>query len=213
MEQPPEHRVTVTGRAKRTVVPDRIEWQLTVVEQHSDEGKAYARGTERANALIEALRGVVGDDGVIKTTQQSLQPAWDDRHRKRVGHVATTSVQVRVPVEGAGEVMARVMEVGADQVYGASFSISDRDAIVEELLGDAVEVARRKADRLASAAGRSLGQALRIEEDEDEYAIAAAEFAPQARMALAGGEAAPPPQVEAGEEELAASVTVVYELT
>src|SRR5687768_8465791 len=85
MEQPREDRVTVTGRAARSVVPDRAEWRLTVTEQKSSEAEAYAVCTERANALLETLRATVGDDGTIRTSDLSLQRGWDSRGRRPAG--------------------------------------------------------------------------------------------------------------------------------
>jgi uncharacterized protein YggE len=46
--------------------------------------------------------------------------------------------------------------------------VRDRLPVIEELLGEAIGAARRKAERVADAASRSLGGVVAVEEAPDE---------------------------------------------
>ena len=204
----PVDRVTVSGRAMRRVVSDRAAWTVRIVERDSDEKKAYNRCTERVNALLAVLRAEVGDDGRVETGQLRVDRVWDDKRRKE----AFGSLAVEVAAARAGTAIAAAMDAGADRIDGPRFSVEGRDAIYDELLADAVGAARVKAERLAAAAGRSLGRAVTIREGEDDdvgiaYGASAVtrSFSPQAAPAAV-------PATEPPEQEIAAVVTVTYEL-
>jgi uncharacterized protein YggE len=94
------------------------------------------------------------------------------------------------------------MSAGADRLRGPQFEYHDAVEVGEELLAEAVADARRKADRLAAAAGRRLGAVRAIEErvpfDEFEDAV--------------GKMSADAPEVRPREQLVTASVKVAFQL-
>ncbi len=80
------------------------------------------------------------------------------------GAEAVGAVRVRSPAARSGDVAQAAMAAGADRLHGPRFEYDDERATRGELLGEAVDDARRKAERLASAAGRRLGAVHAIEE-------------------------------------------------
>jgi uncharacterized protein YggE len=60
------------------------------------------------------------------------------------------------------------MSAGADQLHGPTLRVRDEPAVAEALLGEAVQAARRKAERAAAAAGRRLGPVVNVQEEPGE---------------------------------------------
>jgi uncharacterized protein YggE len=95
-----------------------------------------------------------------------------------------------------------VVQEGANQVQGVSFSVADPTALLDEARRKGMADARRKAELYAREAGVEVGQVLLIQEQ-----------APQVPGPLVAGftrgEAAGVPIAE-GEQDFGATVTVTY---
>ena len=193
-----DDRVTVRGLASRSVAPDTATWRAEVVETDDDPRAAFDRCTSRLNALVERLAAV----GDVSTDSVRVEPRWEENGPG--GTQAIGAVQVRCPAAMAGEVAPAAMSAHADRLRGPGFEYDDAVDVGEELLAEAVADARRKADRLAAAAGRRLGAVRAIEErggdpfDEFEDAV--------------GKMSAGAPEVRPREQLVTASVRVAFEL-
>jgi uncharacterized protein YggE len=191
-----EH-VTVAGVASRAVAPSSATWRAEAVESDDDPRAAFERCSARLNALVERLSGV----GEVHTEAVVVQPRFEEGG----GPEAVGAVRVRCPAERAGEVAQAAMQAGANRLRGPRFEYEGQDAVREELLADAVAHARRKAERLAAAAGRRLGRVLSVEED------GADEIIPMSRSAAvvdSGGA----PDVRPREQTISVTVAVVFAL-
>jgi uncharacterized protein len=196
-----EH-VTVTGAARRSVAPGAATWRAEAVEADDDPRAAFERCSSRLNALVERLAAV----GQVATDAVVVQPRWEEQG-PAVGAEAVGAVRVRCPAVRAGEVAQAAMAAGADRLHGPRFEYEREDEVREELLGEAVADARRKAQRLATAAGRDLGPVLRIEEhsrDRVPHAVVQAAAFGEGEMDV--------PDVRPREQTVTASVTVVFAL-
>jgi uncharacterized protein len=176
-----DDRITVSGRASRSVAPDTAVWRAEAVESDDDPHAAFERCSRRLNALVERLDAV----GDVETDAVVVQPRWDGQ--SQAGAEAIGAVRVRSPAARAGEVAQAAMAAGADRLHGPRFTY-DSEAVHDELLAEAFAAARRKAERLAAAAARQLGGVVAIEEsgpqrvgDERMMAVAAHVEAPEVR--------------------------------
>jgi hypothetical protein len=107
-------------------------------------------------------------------------------------------------VDNAASVVEAAIQAGANQMYGINFSFSDPDALDAEARTLAVEDARSRAEALATASGRSVGNVIEITE--------VAEVGPgyaEARSMAAGMGGGP---VQPGSARYTARVQVTYEL-
>ena len=191
-----DDRVTVTGAASRAVAPATATWRAEAVEGDADPRAAFERATLRMNALLEGLAGV----GEVDTDAVVVQPRWEEHGPKDAEAIG--AVRVESPAERAGEVAQAAMAAGADRLHGPRY-VYDWQAVHEELLAEALEAARRKAERLAAAAGRRLGRVLAIDEQGtrrvDDHGI----------VAFAVSET---PDVRPREQTVTAELTVVFAL-
>jgi uncharacterized protein YggE len=202
----PEHRVLVSGTASRSVPADRAVWALVVVEIGEAPAEAFGRCGQRLDALTRALRDALGEEAEVRTGALSVQPQRDPDGRRLETVEVRGQVTVDVQVEAAGRASAAAMSAGADRLDGPTLEVRDATAIGEELLTDAVAGARRKAERIASAAGRRLGQVVSVAEEVESggqlrYAVAIS--------ASSGWEG---PELEPSDARIEASVQVLFAL-
>jgi uncharacterized protein YggE len=94
------------------------------------------------------------------------------------------------------------MSAGADRLNGPALVVRDPGAVQEELLAEAVAIARRKAERLAAAAGRPLGGVVSVS-DEDEHGGVP-------RLHAGAVAAFEGPQLEPSDTEIAVTIRAVF---
>jgi hypothetical protein len=171
--------------------------------------EALAAATESAAALHRALgdHGVAGAD--VQTAQYAIAPEYDYPGNKRrlVGYRVTNTVTANLrDIDAIGVIIAAAAEAAGDdvQMNGLAFLVEDdaryRSAAREAAWSDAAG----RAEELAGLAGRTLGQALEINESTS--------FRPPVpvmRASAMAAEAAPPP-IEAGTTTVTADLTVVF---
>jgi uncharacterized protein YggE len=182
-----DDRMVVQGSARRSVAPDVATLRMLVMELDADQRAAFERCGPRMNEVVARLRALVGGDGQVTTGTLRVERYWDEcsdeEHGPRV-QAASAPIAVECTPALAAPVVSAAMALGLDEVHGPRYSLRDPSPILEELLGAAVAAARRKAERLAQAAERSLGAIVAVEErsrdgwDDDGVREAAAAAAP-----------------------------------
>jgi uncharacterized protein YggE len=118
------------------------------------------------------------------------------------GYSASNSVSAVSDVDDAAGLIDAAVEAGANQVSGPGMSSSNAEELYRRALAKAVDEARARAEVLAKAAGRSLGEITSIVESSAAMPLPYAE-----RAAL---DAATP--IVPGEQETTATVTVTFAL-
>jgi uncharacterized protein len=155
-----DHTITVAGHAERRVAPEVAAWEVAVEATDREARAAYDRCAETAAVVVERLKAIAE----VETQTISLQPHYDPGTEGLVSE-ATTDVRVRAPVAQAAEIAQAAIEAGAQRINGPTLSLGDRTAIELDVLEEAVGDARRRAERLAAAAGRPLGRVVSIDGD------------------------------------------------
>jgi uncharacterized protein YggE len=116
------------------------------------------------------------------------------------GYVVSNMVRVTVrDVEQAGDVLDAVVQAGANQVYGVSFSVSDESVWQSQARAKAMEDAKSRAQELADLSEVELAEVLSVSE-----VISGMPVPMMAERALGGGGFAP------GELELGTQIQVVF---
>lgn len=201
--------IRVTGEATLNVEPDQAEIDLGVVTQAATARAASEANATKLDAVISALRPLIGDSGKIETTNYSLRPNYT---RPRSGGEATiasyTATNVvrasRVTIDSTGELIDAAIEAGANNVQRLNFTVADPDTPRLRALADAARQARAKADALAAALDLEIVRVLSVAEGSP---TVVRPYAPRAAMMQAEA-AAPTTPVEPGSVEVHASVTL-----
>ena len=159
--------VSVVGSSSLWLVPDRIVIELSVQARALTPLAAYDDLAERVAGAYAALADAgVALDSEVTTVGLQL---WSQTQNGERVHVGANRVMVEraLPADdphAATRFIRAVLGAGATGFGGLSFGIDPkvRADAEERLLERAVHDARRKAEILATAEGRWVGQALRI---------------------------------------------------
>lgn len=204
-------RLTVTGEGRAAVAPDMATVMLGVTSEAETAKAAMDETSAGVAALLQTLAEAGVEPRDIQTTGLSLTPVWDGRTYDSgppeiTGFAASNAVTVRVrELDALGGLLDAALESGANTFNGLSFGLAEPRPAEDEARADAVADARRKAERIAAAAGVTLGEVVSIYED-----MGGPPPQPMFRMEAAMASDAVP--VAPGELDLTARVTVVWEI-
>jgi uncharacterized protein YggE len=205
--------VSVTGTGRVTLTPDRASFTVGVQTIAPSLAVATQENAARMTAVVAALRKAGATDRELRTTGLSIYPqqAPDPGNKPRIVayQVANNVTVTRDDVATIGKLLEAAVQAGANTVSGVNFSVSDPARGRDTGLQAAFTDAKAKADVLARAAGRTVGRALAITEGGAAMPPVPMPMYRRAEMAQAASFAAP---VESGAEEIAFTVSVVFEL-
>ena len=209
--EPPAIRVT--GEAVVQEKPDQAEIEVGVMTQAKRAPDATAENAKKVDAVLQALKKVLGAKAELQTTGYSLSPnqVWPQEGGSPTitGYTASNVVRARTQdLEKVGPVIDAAMEAGANQVHGLRFSLRDQEKVRERALAIAAKRAMAKATALAEALGVKLGRVRSV----DEQATGGGPI-PLRGMAMAAMKAeGAPTQIESGELDVHANVTLAVEI-
>ena len=200
--------ITVVGSDKVSAKPDMAQIQVGVVTEASSAATALKENNDRMTKLFSSLeeRGVARKD--VQTSNFSVMPQYKrgshgEQMSEIVGYRVSNSVGIKVrKLEALGQVLDEIVQKGANQIHGVSFSVAEPTHLLDEARRKAVADARRKAELYAKEAGVEVGQVLLIQEQTPHTP------GPMV-VGLARSQAAGVPIAE-GELDFGATITVTY---
>lgn len=195
--------VTVNGTGTVTAVPDQAEFDFTVQTKGTTAAAALTRNGTDTKSVIDAVEGTGVPAANIQTTDVSLDPVMSNDGTSIIGYTASDSIAVtKLSIAKAGSVVDAAVGAGANSVSGPSLSLSSQDALYNDALKAAVAQAKTKAQALADAAGRNLGDVVTIVEGGGQTPLPFA----------VGAAAKASTPIQPGTQEVQATVTVTYAL-
>lgn len=216
-------QITVSGEGKVAVKPDIATFTVGVVTQAKKIKDAQLENTGRSNAILSYLREQGIPEKDTKTTNYSIYPQYQYFDtppcyaspcppRKppeitfyQVNH--TLEVKVR-DLDKVDELLEGVVASGANEVGSISFTVEDEKGAQEEARKKAIGDAEAKAGVLAQDLGVRLGRIVGFSESGGPFPIYARAFEAKGGF---GGDVAPAPEVQPGEQEIRSTVTITYE--
>ena len=215
-EQLPQVTVSASGTVRLT--PDKATVHFGVTTQETTAELAQTRNSEAVKQVIAMLlsRGI--EEKSIRTTGYSMYPQYNYYYDKEeepqiVGYVVRTSMSVEdQDIKDLGALLGACVDAGINSVDNVVFLCSGYDAAYSEALTEAVKAARAKAEVLAAAAGKTLGEAVIVTEG---WQDTSARYGRSANMDFdAAAESAKSigPDFQPGETEIAANVTVTFRM-
>jgi uncharacterized protein YggE len=194
--------ITVTGNGTVNATPDQASFAFGVTTNAATAAQALTRNASQARAIIDALKkaGVASAD--IQTTQVSLWPQTSSDGSRVTGYQASNSVQVKAAIGKSGALVDAAVGAGANNVDGPNLDTADKSSLYDQALKRALDEAKGKAEAIATAAGLTLGSIAKVQEGGNAETPMPL-FAP-AKEASGGV------PIEAGTQQIQASVTVTY---
>ena len=203
------NKLSVTANGTVKVAPDVAYTTIGVVTQKKKMQDAQSGNKEMMNAVIAALKSSGLTDEDIRTINYSVYPVYDysDGVSKIKIFEVTNTVELTMrDIDKVGEYLDVAAGAGANTSYSVRFDILDREPFYNQALTAAMESARAKADTMAAAGGCVIVKPVEVTEGYTyntvyrEYEMAAAEMDDSVTY------------VSAGELDITASVSVVFEI-
>jgi uncharacterized protein YggE len=209
----PPSSIRVTGDAKVTARPDRVQIDIGVTTRAAQSQEAASQNARQVDAVLAAVRKAT-PAAVLKTISYSLNPTYQYHSNGEeptiTGYSAVNVVQVTLDdLAKIGTVIDSATLAGANHVQGIQFTLRDQDAVRAEALRQAATRARAEADMLAAALGLKVVRVLSVEENSPRLVpVRAYMGAPRTVMTTA---TATP--VEAGTLDVTADVMLTVEVS
>ena len=200
----------MTGTGRTSVRPDLADLRLGVTITAPTVELARSATSSTLAAVIARLKAVGIEDRDLQTSIVSVSPQYDYSREgappRLAGYTFSNLVAAVIrDIERVGEAIDAALTAGATNVDRIAFRVADESAAAREAREAAVADARIRAETYAAAAGVTItGVAAIVESGAPiPYPTPFAE-----RMALAAKDESTP--IEAGENEITASVTIAY---
>lgn len=161
--------IVTRGEAIIKKAPDRA-WISIATETHDTKAdEARRKSADNMTTIQAVLKGTGLSVDAIKTTLYSLVPEieWKNGRGTMKGYIVHNRIEVRVDdLDRLSDVIDVVNSTRDTSVTisGLRFDLSNKQEIEVEALKQAVQVAISRAQSIASGAKRSLGDIVRIEE-------------------------------------------------
>jgi uncharacterized protein YggE len=194
--------ITVTGDDTVDATPDRASFDFGVTTQGATAAEALSRNNSEAHHIIDALKKAGIDASDIQTTQVSLWPQTSSDGTRIIGYQASNSVQVTAGLGKSGALVDAAVGAGANNVDGPNLDTADKSSLYNRALRQAIGEAKGKAQAIAEGTGLTLGSVLKVSEGVNTPPVPMF-----AQDKVAAASAVP---IEAGTQQIQASVTVTY---
>lgn len=210
-----EETVTVSGYAEGVVENNVASFTARVEAFGDDKEMVVEEVNEGMSDLIELVKDFGIDKDDIQTQSVSVyqreeylrdDEGWSGEVREGQWR-ASNSIEVTLrEVERASELATLLSEAGAVDMYGPRLTVDSkgRQIAEKELMVEAVEDAREKAEIMAEAADKRLGEVVQLMESE----VGGMRLESVMSLPKVGGGV----PIETGSSEISKSVVVVFEL-
>ncbi len=199
--------VTASGTGTVQATPDTALMSFGVTVNNANAKTALDDASKIASQITSAVQkpGVALKD--IQTQNVSVFPQTTGQGGKQIitSYQASLSIQVKVRDIGKlGDVITAANAGGANSINGPSFTVADPAPFRAKAIEKAVADARKSAEAMAKAAGKSVGGVLSIS-SSDAGALPGLGF----DTAEATAKGVP---IQPGQLDIASNVTVIFEL-
>jgi hypothetical protein len=162
-----EQTIAVTGHATLKVEPDVVGFTIMISARDSTIEGAKVGHDRRARAVIHLLDELGVPEENVKTDHMHLQEDWMYRSESSVYRAEQSMGIVLTDVEGWEGLLARLIDVGATGLQGVSFWTTELDSLRLVISEMALRDAVRKAESMAAALGKQLGEIVTVTDGEE----------------------------------------------
>lgn len=215
-----KNSITISGTGEIYSKPDLAVIVFSVRNEAKTVSLAMTENTEKMNSIISTMKSKGVEDKDLKTTNFSVQPRYEwqraqievwpqpDKKRVLIGYEINQSLQVKIrDLNKIGEIIQRATDAGASQVGNLQFTIDDYDELKNQAREEAIKEAKEKAEELADQLGVKLVRIIGFSEGGSVsryYDYGMQEMSVSMDQAM--------PEIATGENKIAVSVSITYEI-
>ena len=218
--------IRVTGRGVLKVHPDTTRLTLSIHGTYPAYQEAMEKSAEDTEALKSALAPLDFDGADLKTLSFGIDAEYEgyqDDHgvyRNRFAGYRfdhSMKLEFRSDSERLGRILAALSASPAKPEIHISYTVSDPEAVKNELLGKAVADAKAKAEVLTASAGVTLGEMCSIDYSWGEHSFEARPMRNALMLDVCAEGAAPrakalAPDLEPDDIDVSDTVTVIWQI-
>ncbi len=200
--------MSVVGEARIRTEPDEAFVWITLSALHDAPGPALADVANRSTSLAAMLDELGIEANQRSTTGVTVAEEFEhtDDGRRSLGHRAVANLSVWLTdMDLIGRFLMRASDELDARIAGPSWRVSETNPAWLEAATQAAANAKHKASAYAAGLDARLGAVLSLSESGDD-------FRGRIRPASARAAAGPDIYIEAGEQEVAASIRATFAL-
>lgn len=210
--QPPT-MISVSGEGKEFVKPDIATINIGVVKQNVDLLVAQKEAADVMNRAIATLKEKGVEDKDQKTIAFNIYPQYD--YRRGVQEFRAYEVRQTLEVKirnlsKAGEILASLASVGANEIGSLSFTVDNPKTVEEKARAAAIKEAKEKAATLSRDLGVRLVKIASYSESGGSQPPPI--FYEKAAYGMGMSAAPTSAPIPTGENEVRVNVTITYEI-
>lgn len=224
------HEISVSGEGKAFAKPDVALISLGVTSEAPKSQDAVNQNNTKMNEIIKALKNLGVEDKDIQTTLYSLNPVYGysaepvplspgasgtiypyprPASNRIVGYSLDQQVEVKIRnFDNINSILDAATSKGANMVGNLQFTVDDMEKFRAEARQKAIAEAKEKANALVKQAGLSIDRLVNISEGYG------ATPTPMYGLGVSGmmTKESVAPQIQTGQAEIDASVTLTYRI-
>jgi uncharacterized protein len=201
-----QRSITVLGRGTVSAAPDLAQANVGVETLAATVADASQQNNAKMTAIIAQLKELGIADKDIQTSNFSINTERSGPAESAVQYRVSNMVEIKIrDLNKVGQVLDSVVQAGANQVWGVSFTIEDQSKLEAEARGKAVENAQQRAAALAKLAQVQLGSVLEVSESGATGPVVRTDLALAKGMGAAGDV-----PISNGEVQVVFQVQVTY---
>jgi hypothetical protein len=207
-----KNTIIVSGEGKVFAKPDIGEVTISVLSQASTVALAQKDNVNRMNVVTKAIKDLGVKDEDLKTINYQVNPRYDYSNGRStiIGYEVRQSLQVKIrELDKAPQILEKATSSGANEVSSLNFTIDDQDKVKNEARKEAIEKAKTKAQDLAASLGVNLGKIVNFSEN---YGTTPYPVYYESAKALGMGGGGAAPDIQTGQNEINAGVSITYEI-
>jgi hypothetical protein len=211
-----QNQITVSGEGKVYTVPDVATVTLGIETNGSSVDEITEKNVSAMNKIIQELKNLGIEEKDLQTTQYSVYPQynWTEKEgRIPDGYTISQNVKVKIrDFDKISSVLTAGTENGANIVNSLQFEVDDAEQFKADARAKAIAQAKEKARVLAEQSGIKLGDIINVYENS--YYSPVSSYSTKEALGMGGAEdqAIQIPQIQTGEQEIRATVNLVYKI-
>lgn len=212
--------INVDGVVEKSFKPNMVSLSIIVWAKADKAKEALKDQVEESDRAKKVIKKFKIEDKDVMTVGFDLSPNyfWDQKANQNVinGYNATESINITLRnIDDAGKLIDEISsgeKKSGVNINNINWDISNREDVQKDLLSEAVKVAAKKAELLATAAGVKIKRVFAITPGSTSFY--APPMANMKMMAdgLGGARESAAPQFQSGQIKVSNSVTVNFEI-
>jgi len=154
--------ISVSYTAEKEVAPDTVEISIAVkTEDKSSLTNAVSKNKDISDKVYNYLKSVINpaNGDYVKTSNYSANPSYRYSDGKRIFEKYEVSNNVIVhtkKLDKVSQMIDKSLTLGATNVDSLNFSLAEKDQYCADLLSNATQNAKKRADIVANSASTSI---------------------------------------------------------